>query len=582
VTVILSHIAALNPYYSLNTFRQTDNYRFNETRLQQMSPSSKENMINAYNGELGIPNADAFENHVKDYLDKKDDAFSKLLSESAPPSEIQKQKYAELDAIKTALKYELLNFTDKVTKLPANTHAETLASVAREERGIIIAKIEILNKKTHAFTNSLTPKTPADTATTGAAAINTTAMSTAPAPKEDFTPLPAENIQNVIDALPGTTPAKDPAFEQLKTELTDDITNIDRAATIERGRTPLFVAFARNRDRLNKFTNTLNSMKEPFSLFSSTKPSPFSVLTTGADQKEVNKLRHAMQHLDLKPQDQKALDEARANLKKSEAELKKAEKRDEKTDNADEIKKYNDEIEKYNQDIKIQQDKIAAGAVLAAQELTSKDEGTWGQYFGLVGYDPGLTSLSGKRIKVTANDQGLGFAIDFPSPLLDPNYWISPENYPRADLRCMAELIKATGAKTITTTIKSGMFANPERELRLAQQAWEENLAAGFKEEKITIKMGDRTMTKEQLFPQSEEDKKAGRPNAKLQRAESFQKTAAEARASAAAKAQADAPKEIAQQQKVIKDAMAAGRNNLEKLAPTPPSESAEPPTASI
>jgi hypothetical protein len=597
VTIILSHIAALNPYNSLNTFRATDGYRFNETRLQQISPSSKENMINAYNGELGIPHADAFEKHVEDYLKIENDALKKQLGNSVDRTTDQNATYDKLVALQTELTNELVNFTDKVTKLPANTHAETLASVAKEEQAIILAKIKVLNKETLAFTQDLTPKTRTDTAKAGAAAAGsamgtagagTTAAGTAAPATVATKPLidasAAKAAKAALSALSDTSDnAEDKALKELGEKLTDTITNMERAATLERGRIPLFAVLVGNQRRQNLFTSTINSMKEPFSLFSSTKASPFSVLSTGADQKGVKRLRDAMQHLALTGQDQKALDEARANLQKAETGLEKAKKRDEKADNTDEIKKYNDEIKKYNEEIAEQQKKIAAGAEKAAQELQGKE----GRYFGLVGYDPGLTALSGKKITVTANDQGLGFALNFPAPILDPNYWSSSEHNTKADLVCLAELVKATGAKTITTTIKSGMFPNPERELMLAQEAWEAALEVGFEEDKITIKMGNKTFTKENLKDLYEDlDKQSGKETGKhagkQERAKSFQETAANARADAATKSAKNAPKEIEQQQKVFKDAMAAGRNNLEKLAPTPPSESAAPPTASI
>ena len=561
MSIIDSYLNAINPLNSLNLVR-TGEYRYNERALQRLAPKSKEILINAYNGLLELPEPDSFEENVKTYLTSQEETLNKHISANEPLTSEQLEKHQILTESLTNLKKELQIFTREIKRLPANTHAEALANIAQEERNTVLLKIKDLNKETQTLIRNLTTKqsnnqtTPSTPSTASSAEENTSAGTVS---GRILTPDETAAISSKASAMEEALKQTDdevtnPEFEALEKKLTDIISNMRRAAQLERDRIPLFATLTANKRKQQLFSSMLNNMNNPFSLFSTIKGTPYSVHMTGKEQETVSKLQNAMRTVGLT---NLALNEAKENLEKAKAGLKEATDKN----NEENKKKYNDEIAACNIEINTLSEQLAQGAQSAEQELKGKD----GYFFGLIGYDPGLTSLSGQKITPTVSGQGeLGFKIDFPAPIFDPFYYTSGEHNTKADLVCMAELVKATGAKGITTTISSGWLSNPKREHRLAQEAWEAALEAGFDEDKITIVFGGKIITKENITELYQDiDKQTGKDTgkhaAKQQRAQASKQTADQARAEVKA---AQAP-QIKQQQEALKHALGAGRNKL-------------------
>jgi|GEM_PF-2286756 len=602
ISMPFSYLSAINPFASLNAFRLTGDYRYNESRLEQMSPKHKEVLINSYNGTLGIPKPDAFENLVREYLKNQNETLSEQLKKSALTDE-QKAKYNQLDGLRTALIYELINFTDKIKKLPANTHADALTMEANEEKKIILDKLQLLNKQTEAFTSGLT--TPNTTSTANTANTTTPGTSTGTGPDTGTTTgaggtgvggvgvgagtgtdtttstrSVATETKTQTDAGAGTTPPKKaltpeeiaamgdfvdaqnkafneapstPELGELEKQLTGTINDMHRAAQLERDRIAIFATLTANKRKQSLLTRTFENLSQEgiTGLFGAQKAKPPSVLYTGAEQPGIEKLRKAMRLMDPPRQVQDDLKEAQENLEKTETRLKKA-----NDDNdQDKIDQYKKEKENYEATIKKLRQKITPDTTKALLELN----GQAGFFLGLTGYNPGLTALSGKKITVTADGQGLGFSMDFPRPIFDPGYYTSSQHNTKGDLLSMAELVKATGAKSITGTITCD---NPKMARRLAQEAYEAALEVGFDEEKITIYMNGQKMTAETLFqdldPQSKQD--TGKYTAKKQRAKALGDIANQGR---------DAVKkthkpEIDKQQGALKSALKSGRDELD------------------
>jgi len=585
ISTPFSYLSAINPFSSLNAFRLTGDYRYNESRLEQMSPAHKEVMINSYNGTLGIPKPDAFQELVDQYLVKQDKALAQQISDPTTLSQEQQDTHNALTTKKTAIRKELANFTDKIKKLPANTHADALTVEAKDEKKRILEKLNLLNQQTEAFTSSLTtPGTSTGTAAaagttnaggtgastgvgtggvgTGAGAstgtgTGTTATNT-PAPGATPNILSGQATQNALNAVNAlgnqlNTPPRTPDLDELEKQLTGTINDMHRAAQLERDRIAIFATLTANKRKQSLLTRTIENMSEEgiTGLFGTQKAKPPSVLYTGAEQPGIEKLRKAMRLMDPPRQVQDDLKEAKDNLEKTETRLKKA-----NDDNdQDKIDQYKQEKEDYEATIKKLKQQITPDTQNALRELN----GQAGFFLGLTGYNPGLTALSGKKITVTADGQGLGFSMDFPRPIFDPGYYTSSQHNTKGDLLSMAELVKATGAKSIIGTITCD---NPKMARRLAQEAYEAALEAGFDKDKITISMNGQEMTAETLFqdidPQTKQD--TGKYTAKKQRAEKLQNIASQGRDAVNAK---HAP-EIDKQQKALKSALKSGRDELD------------------
>ncbi|MDF1684142.1 MAG: hypothetical protein P1U36_05750 [Legionellaceae bacterium] len=644
-----SYVSAINPFNSLNAFRLTGDFRYNETRLEQMSPAHKEVMINSYNGTLGIPKPDTFQVHVETYLTTQDEALAEkvvdktLLSpeqqETYDKLKLQSSKenlsteqletynelklealekvlspnqlktYKQLETKKTALRNELKAFTAQLEKLPSNTHADTLAALSQEklggavlgvaevERDTLIKHLKRLNQQTEAFTKSLEKDNPSNTtntastttpgastgagitagagrtgvgvggvgATTGASDTivdtgTSTGTTTTNIPSPDGTttapPIPmteadAKNLGKNLDALSAqlNTPPSTPDLDELEKQLTGTITDMHRAAQLERDRIPLLATLTANKRKQQLFTSTISKLRHPTKLFGEHKAKPPSVLFTGDDQAGVENLREAMRLLDRPNQAQTALNEAEENLEKTETRLKKAND-DNDQDKIDQYKKEKKEYEATIETLK----KQTAPDLAKARDLMNGASG-----WELFGYNPGLTALSGKKITVTADGQGLGFHMDFPRPIFDPGYYTSAQHNTKADLVCMAELVKATGAKTVTATITCH---NPKMAQRLAQEAFEAALEVGFDEEKITVLMNGQKMTKETLYQHLDKQtgKETGKYRAKQQRADSLKNIASQGRDAA----KSTHKTEIEKQQASLKNALQDGRDELD------------------
>ncbi|MDF1826802.1 MAG: hypothetical protein P1U39_00765 [Legionellaceae bacterium] len=601
-----------------------------EERLKNLSPQHKEVWTNAYHGKLGIESG-AFEKLVTDYLDKQDQIDPATLSDE------QKVTYKNLENLKTALRAELKTFTETVKALPSNTLAEALANEATEEKTLIIEKLKLLNQHTQAFTKSLPdtktagtadtahPATPTPGATTGTRTGTGTGTGRASSPwtgahagtrtgsgtgtdtRSDEeasldTPVDADSdVESSRSASPKTVASDtilgraaaaatldnvtemeknlgkeaddtpDPELAELEKKLTGAITDMHRAAQIERDRIPLLAVLTANKRKLNLFSSTIDNLSEHgiSALWSQQKASPPSVLVTGDDQAGVEKLRHAMRKLDLSGQKEKKLKEAKENLEKTEKRLKKAEE----DNDQDKIDQYKKEKEKYEADIKEHSQQLSPEQI---QEVAKELQGNAGFFLGLVGYNPGLTALSGRKINVVAADQGLSFQMNFPIPLFSPGYYLSREHNTKADLVSMADLIKQTGAKNIYFNIDC---RDPEMRQRLKQEAYEAALEVGdfdsitINGEKIT-KDNMHEKLYQDLDPQSKQD--TGKYQRKEQLAKDLKK-AADNRRAEVKQAQAQ---EATKQQTAFKHTMHETRTALDKAAqnikddtPTPPSD---------
>tara|TARA_R110002126_G_scaffold272886_1_gene417120 strand:+ start:26456 stop:28276 length:1821 start_codon:yes stop_codon:yes gene_type:complete len=560
---IASYTNSINPFNSLNAFRLTGDYRYNESRLEQMSPAHKEVMINSYNSTLGIPKPGTFQEHVNQYLKDQDAVLNTKIGDPTQLSQAQNNTYAQLETLKAALRTQLENFTGKITNLPSNTHAEALANEATEEKRRILDKLKLLNQQTEAFTSGLTtPNTtnstnPANTTTPGTTnaggagagtGVGTTATSN-PAPGTTPNILSGQAAQNILNNL-STPPPSTPELDKLEKKLTGTITDMQRAAQLERDRIPVFATLQANKRKQQLFTRTIGRLPNPARLFKQKKANPPSVLVTGDDQAGVDNLRAAMRLLDLPGQDQEALKEAKKNLDQTETRLKKAteDNDQDKIDQYTQEKKDHEEtIKKLNQHTSPQQIQQAAAMM------------NGGSAWELFGYNPGLTALSGKKITVTASEQGLGFSMHFPRPMFDPGYYTSSQHNTKGDLLSMVELIKATGAEKITVTIKCD---NPKMALRLAQEAYEATLEVGFDKDKITIFMNGQEMTADKLYQDSDQQSKPdpSKYMAKKQRAEKLQGIASQGRAAVKAKH----GEEIKTQQASLKNALQSGRDELD------------------
>ncbi|NCT56275.1 MAG: hypothetical protein GW760_00975 [Legionella sp.] len=548
-----------------------------EQRLKNLSPQHKEVWINSYGGKLGIESG-AFEKLVTDYLDKQE----KIDLDLNELSTEQKAVYDELENLKTALKAELKTFTAEIKNLPSNTLAEALANEATEEKKLIIEKLKLLNQQTREFTKSLpdtkqagaedtshqaasTPGAKTDRNTragtgTGTGSDDVTIDKDATSKTTDFKPMTHAEAAALGDMLDATKKSLEdnstPELDELEKQLTGAITDMHRSAQIERDRIPLLAVLTANKRKLSLFTSTVENLSEHgiSALWSKQKASPPSVLVTGDDQVGVDKLRAAMRKLDLSGQDKEALDEANINLKQAETRLKKAEE----DNNQDNIDKYKEEIKQYNKKIS----ELNQKTTLKTQEVAAELQVNAG-FLGLVGYKPGLTSLSGRHITVGAADQGLTFQMNFPTPLFSPGYYLSREHNTKADLVSMAELIKATGAQNIYFNIEC---RNPKMKQRLMQEAYEAALeVGGFK----SITINGQEITKENMHeklykhtdPNTREE--TNKHQRKEQRAQELQGIAEKRRSEVK---QAQAP-EIENQQNVFKHAMHAERTALEKAA---------------
>jgi hypothetical protein len=93
----------------------------------------------------------------------------------------------------------------------------------------------------------------------------------------------------------------------------------------------------------------------------------------------------------------------------------------------------------------------------------------------------GLASMSGRSIKATKVENGLAFGMNFPRfgshPYSDSKYYTSEQHNTKADLLCMAELVRATGSKTIEINLN---HRNPDIAKQLARQAYAACQEAGF------------------------------------------------------------------------------------------------------
>lgn len=581
----------------------------NEKRLKNLSPQHKEVWTNAYQGKLGIESG-AFQAHVADYLDKQDKALAEKVDIGRLTPE-QQATHKNLENLKTALRAELKTFTAEIKDLPSNTLAEALANEATEEKTLIIEKLKLLNQQTQAFTKSLPetkkagaadtthsatstpgPTTGARTGTggdtspwagTGAgvgigintisdeeesldteidADSNITTDKDTTSKTTDVKPMTHAEATALSDALDATGKSLEagstPELDELEKKLTGAITDMRRAAQLERDRIPLLAVMTANERKMSLFKGMINSIPNSLALFSASKPTPPSVLVTGDDQTGIDNLRKAFRQLDLSGQEQEALNTAKKNLEQAETRLKKA-KEDSDQDNID---KYEKEIEEYNKEINKLNQKVGGQAQSKFMELIAPNQG--------------FTSLSGRKINVGANDQGLTFQMSFPAPLFSPGYYLSREHNTKADLVCMAELIKATGAKNIYFNIDC---RNPKRKQQLMQEAYEAALEVGDFE---SITINGEKITKENMHEKlykhtnSKTKEETNKYQGKEQLAQQLQGIAEKRRSEVK---QAQAP-EIEKQQNVFKHAMKAERAALEQAAekikgdaPPPPSE---------
>ena len=544
-------------FNSLNVFRLTGDFRYNRERHEQVSPEQLEAVVKGYNKALGIPKAGEFERLINAYIEEQDKALTEFLKTKGIPdinapsalSAEDRKKYDELQNVKKLLKSELAGFTEKLTNLPAHTHADALRAVLQEEQAILLETLKALNKGTQQFRENVVAVAPATAAGTGPAAAGT-------GPAAAVAPVGATAAADLSAALDTMGKKLDTAqtesFDELETNLTNVVTDAHRATQLERDRIGLFATLEGNKRKLSVLKSTIKGIGDIRSWFTS-KPIPDnSVLMMGSEQAGVDKLLNAMRMQDFTGQDE--LKETEAKLATAKTRLKKA------TDDGDDaqIKKSNDEIKKYEAELKALHEKIAQGAQRTAAAMQSKDAGSVGHYLGLAGWDPGLLSLSGQSINVTANGQGLGFALDFPRPIFSPGFYTNSAHNTKADLVCLAELVRASGSETIITSVTC---KNDERALKLAQEAYEAALEVGFPDDKITINVNGKAMSHDDLYKHpNKEGKEDGKYASKKQHAEKLKQIKAEERARVDAKKQP----EIAEQQQALRAALQGGRNELE------------------
>jgi hypothetical protein len=90
----------------------------------------------------------------------------------------------------------------------------------------------------------------------------------------------------------------------------------------------------------------------------------------------------------------------------------------------------------------------------------------------------GLASMSGRSIKATkGEDNSLSFGMSFPSWNSDSRYYTNEQHNTKADLLCMAELVRNTGAKTIEIHFN---YRNPKIAEQLVREAYAACQEAGY------------------------------------------------------------------------------------------------------
>lgn len=96
----------------------------------------------------------------------------------------------------------------------------------------------------------------------------------------------------------------------------------------------------------------------------------------------------------------------------------------------------------------------------------------------------GLVSVSGQSIIASKAGDNLQFSMLFPDAFLSRGYYTNSKHNTKADLLCLAELIKASKAKTIVANIRHD---NPELAQHLAREAFEACREAGYEPDQISI-----------------------------------------------------------------------------------------------
>lgn len=121
-------------------------------------------------------------------------------------------------------------------------------------------------------------------------------------------------------------------------------------------------------------------------------------------------------------------------------------------------------------------------------------------------YSP-LKSRSGLDITASQADNGeVRFSMQTPGTWLHAGYYHGSD-HSRKDVRNLAELVKATGAKGIRYNI-SGKSDRTKK--LLARQAYEEAIVAGFDPKDIEIKIDGNTISYDDLFQRGKENKDKG------------------------------------------------------------------------
>jgi|GEM_PF-5865009 len=118
-----------------------------------------------------------------------------------------------------------------------------------------------------------------------------------------------------------------------------------------------------------------------------------------------------------------------------------------------------------------------------------------------------LKSRSGLDITASEGDNGeVRFSMQMPNNWLSAGYYHGSD-HSRKDVRNLAELVKATGAKGIQYNI-SGKSDRTNK--LLARQAYEEAIVAGFDPKDIEIKIGGSKISYNDLFQRGDDNNKKG------------------------------------------------------------------------
>ena len=144
-----------------------------------------------------------------------------------------------------------------------------------------------------------------------------------------------------------------------------------------------------------------------------------------------------------------------------------------------------------------------------------------------------MKSPSGLQIDVNKDSNGqLTFSMTFPNLGSGRNFFTHPRHNSKADLLHQAHLIRATGAKKITTNIT---HTNKEMAKQLAREAFEAALQAGFlnteSHRNITIKIQGQPMSEAELFEHVYTDKTGNEHKSNLSKSAEWIQKGVDARA---------------------------------------------------